>query len=96
VTAYAVHVCRRRLAAWHQFTPSWLPPAPEDMELSGDRDVVSLRQAITELHAQLAAARALDPANRPRGHQHLHLHGLDPGQVATILANYRKQGGDDR
>ncbi len=81
LTAYAVAAYRRRLAAWHHSPPAWLPPASEDMELSGDREVVSLRQAITELHAQLAAARAaLNSADRPGAHQHLHFHALDPGR----------------
>jgi hypothetical protein len=95
LTAYAVTVYRRRQhAAWPP-APDWLPATPEGVELPGDREVVSLRQAITELHAQLAAARALD-ADRPETHQHLHFHGVDPGQVAAILAAYRRQAGDDR
>jgi hypothetical protein len=94
LTAYAVIAYRRRLATW-QSTPGWLPPTPEEVELPGDREVVSLRQAITELHAQLIAAReALDSADRPEAHQHLHFHGLDPRQVAAILATHRTQGGD--
>jgi hypothetical protein len=97
LTAYAVTVYRRRHMAWHPSTPGWLSSAPEDVELPGDREVVSLRQAITELHAQLTAARAaLDSADRPETHQHLHFHGLDPGQVAAILAASRRQAGDDR
>jgi hypothetical protein len=97
LTAYAVTACRRYHTAWYHSTPSWLPPAPEDAELPGDREVVSLRQAITELHTQLTAARAaLDSADRPEAHQHFHFHGLDPDQVAAILAAYRRQAGDDR
>jgi hypothetical protein len=98
LTAYAVTAYRRRHEVRHQSAPSWLPPAPDNVELPGDREVVSLRQSITELHAQLAAARAaaLDAADRPEAHQHLHFHGLDPGQVAAILANYRGQAGEDR
>jgi hypothetical protein len=46
-------------------------------------DPVTLRQAITELHAQLLAARTdLPPADCS---QHLHLHGLTPAQVAVIM-----------
>jgi hypothetical protein len=73
---------------WPQPLPDHLPP------LDGDREVVSLRQAITELHAQLAAARALDPGHSSGVHQHLHFHGLDPAQVAAILAAYRQEAGD--
>jgi hypothetical protein len=74
-----------------------LRPGPDQVPLAGDRDVVSLRQAITELHAQLAAARAaLGAGHRPDAHQHLHIHGLDPAQVAAILAAYHRQAGDDQ
>jgi hypothetical protein len=63
--------------------------------LTGDREVVSLRRAITELHAQLAAARAaLDSGHPPGAHHHLHFHGLDPAQVAAILAAYRREAGE--
>jgi hypothetical protein len=93
----AVTVYRRRHRAAWLSAPDWLPPIPEDVELPGDREVVSLRQAITELHAQLTAARvALDAGHRPDAHQHLHFHGLDPGQVAAILAASRRQAGDGR
>jgi len=95
LTAYAVIAYRRRLAAW-QSAPGWFPPTPEEVELPGDREVVSLRQAITELHAQLAAARALDTGYSPGAHQHLHFHGLDPAQVAAILAAYQREAGDDQ
>jgi hypothetical protein len=94
--ACAAVAYRRRLTA-RQSTPAWLSSAPEDVELPGDREVVSLRQAITELHAQLTAARAtLDSAARPEAHQHLHFQGLDPDQVAAILAAYHREAGDDR
>jgi hypothetical protein len=49
-------------------------------------DPVPLRQAITELQAQILAARAgLRPADRSQ-HQHLHFHGLTPEQAAAIIA----------
>ncbi|MGH3201977.1 MAG: hypothetical protein ACRDOA_07115 [Streptosporangiaceae bacterium] len=48
------------------------------------REVVTLRQAVAELHDQLAAARALPPP--PARHEHLHFHGLAAEQVAAILA----------
>jgi|SRR5215468_5245730 len=96
LTVYAVIAYRRRLAAW-QSASGWLRPTPEEVELPGDREVVSLRQAITELQAQLTATRAaLDAADQTGAHQHLHFHGLDPVQVAAILADHRKQAGDDR
>jgi len=43
-----------------------------------------LRQAITELQAQLLVAYGLPGTDSPR-HQHLHLHGLTPEQVAVII-----------
>jgi hypothetical protein len=92
----AVIAYRRRLAARHQPQLLWPPPMPEEVERPGDGEVVSLRQAITELHAQLAARAALDAADRPKAHQHLHFHGLDPGQVAAILAAYDPEAGDGR
>jgi hypothetical protein len=95
LTGCAVIAYRHRRAAWHQPIPGHLPPVPDPVPLTGDREVVSLRQAITELHAQLAAARALDPA-RPSAHQHLHFHGLDPAQVAAILTAYHREGGEDQ
>jgi hypothetical protein len=50
----------------------------------GSREIVTLRQAVAELHDQLAAARALPPP--PARHEHLHFHGLAAEQVAAILA----------
>jgi hypothetical protein len=41
-----------------------------------------LRQAITELQAQLLAAHSSLPPDRS---QHLHLHGLTPEQAAAII-----------
>ena len=95
LTACAVLAYRHRRTAWHQTIPGHLPPASGRVPLPGDREVVSLRQAITELHAQLAAARALDAGHSPRAHQHLHFHGLDPAQVAAILAACRPEAGED-
>ena len=77
LTVYAVIAYRRRLAAW-QSASGWLRPTPEEVELPGDREVVSLRQAITELQAQLAAARALDAGHRPGAHQDLHFPKAKP------------------
>jgi hypothetical protein len=95
LAACVVVAYRRHRAAWHQSMPGSLPPVHENVALPGDREVVSLRQAITELHAQLIAARAaLDSAARPEAHQHLHFHGLDPGQVAAVLADHRRQAGE--
>jgi hypothetical protein len=85
---------RHRHATWHRPIPGLLPPESSEVPLAGDREVVSLRQAITELHAQLATARALDAGHRPGAHQHLHFHGLDPAQVAEILAAYRREAGE--
>ena len=92
--ACAVIACRHRHAAWHQSIPGPLPPVPGPVPLVGDREVVSLRHAITELHAQLVATRALDSDHSSDAHQHLHFHGLDPTEAAAILAAYRREAGD--
>jgi hypothetical protein len=94
LTVCIVLAYRHRHMAGHRPIPGHPPPGPGYMPLAGDREVVSLRQAITELHAQLAAARALDAGYRPGAHQHLHFHGLDPAQVDAILAAYRQEAGD--
>lgn len=97
LTGCAVIAYRRRHAAWHQPTPGHLPPIPDPVPLADDREVVSLHQAINELHAQLYASRAaLDAADRPVAHQHLHFHGLDPAQVTAILAAYHREAGEDQ
>jgi len=62
------------------------PAVPHDPARPVLVDPVPLRQAITELHAQLAAARAGLPPVDGSQHQHLHLHGLTPGQAAAIIA----------
>src|SRR5438045_2331704 len=71
---------------------TWLNPAPRGWpDVPGDppraalADPVTLRQAITELHAQLLAARAGLPAVDAARHQHLHFHGLTPEQAAEII-----------
>jgi hypothetical protein len=66
--------------------PSCWPVAPDDSSRAVNADPVPLRQTITELHAQLLAARAgLPPVDGAR-HQHLHFHGLSPDQAAAIIA----------
>jgi hypothetical protein len=60
------------------------PGVPGDPPRPVLDDPVTLRQAITELQAQLLAAHGgLPPADRS---QHLHLHGLTPEQAAAIIA----------
>jgi hypothetical protein len=92
---FAVLVYRRRHVPHHELTAGTLRSGPDHVPLAADREVVSLRQAITELQTQLYATRAALPADhRPGVHQHLHFHGLDPAQVAAILAAYRRQAGE--
>jgi hypothetical protein len=59
---------------------------PGDPPRAANADPVTLRQAITELQAQLWAARAGLPAADGARHQHLHFHGLTPEQAAAIIA----------
>src|SRR5262245_56423171 len=73
----AVAACRRyqqaeQLDAARYFWPVVLGDPPPGV----NADPVPLRQAITELHAQLLAARGGLPASEGSRHQHLHLHGL--------------------
>jgi hypothetical protein len=82
---YVVLACRRyqqqdtRLNA----APRGWPDVPGDPPRAVLDDPVTLRQAITELQAQLLAAHGgLPPADCS---QHLHLHGLTPEQAAAII-----------
>jgi hypothetical protein len=82
---YVVLVCRRyqQPGAWLNAAPHGWPGVPVDPPRAGLDDPVTLRQAITELQAQLLAARGgLPPADCS---QHLHLHGLTPEQAAAIM-----------
>ena len=81
---YVVAACRRhQQATVLEAAPSW-PAVPVDPPRAVNADPVTLRQAITELQAQLLAARAgLPAADRS---QHLHFHGLSPEQAAAIIA----------
>ena len=84
---YVVAACRRyQQASALEAARSW-PMVPEDAPRAVLDDPVPLRQAITELHAHLLAARAGLPA--ASHHQHLHFHGLTPGQVAAIMAEWQ-------
>jgi len=81
---YVVATCRRyqqAIAEQHHG-----PVVPDDRPRVGNADPVTLRQAITELQAQLLSARNGLPAADPSQHQHLHFHGLTPGQAAAIIA----------
>ena len=85
---YAVAACRR----YHQATAldaaqqlHW-PVMPDDPPRLANADPVTLRQAITELQAQLLAARGGLPIADGTRHQHLHLHGLTPEQAAAIIS----------
>jgi hypothetical protein len=81
---YVVAACRRyQQASMLEAARSW-PIVPEDAPRAVNADPVTLRQAITELQAQLLASRAGPPA--ASHHQHLHFHGLTPEQAAAIVA----------
>jgi hypothetical protein len=94
LSACVVLAYRNRPAAWRQPIPGPFPSPPGPMPLAGGREVVSLSHAITALHAQLAATRALNNGHPSGAHQHLHFHGLDPGEVAAILAAYQRELGE--
>jgi hypothetical protein len=77
--------CRYQQATALDAAQHHWPVVPEDPPRAVNADPVSLRQAITELQAQLWAARAGLPAADTSQHQHLHLHGLTPDQAAAII-----------
>jgi hypothetical protein len=84
---YVVAACRRyQQATALEAAQHHLPVVPEDPPRAVLDDPVTLRQAITELQAQLLIARAGLPAADTSQHQHLHFHGLTPEQVAAIIA----------
>jgi hypothetical protein len=84
---YVVAACRRYRQAERLDAPPYCwPVPPDDPGRAVNADPVPLRQAITELHAQLLAARAGHPTIGGSRHQHLHFHGLTPDQAAAIIA----------
>jgi hypothetical protein len=84
---YVVLTCRRyqQQDTWLNAAPPGWPTLPGDPPRAVLDDPVTLRQAITELQAQLLAARADLPAAESARHQHLHLHGLTPEEAAAII-----------
>ena len=90
---YIVAVCRRyqQQETWLNAVPRGWPDVPGDPSRAVLDDPVTLRQAITELQAQLLAARTGLPAADAPPHQHLHLHGLTSHQAAAIIAELQAQ-----
>jgi hypothetical protein len=90
---YVVIACRRyqQQDAWLNAGPHAWPVVPDDPPRAVLADPVTLRQAITELQAQLLATRAGLPAVDGSRHQHLHLHGLTPEQAAAIITELQAQ-----
>ena len=84
---YVVLACRRyqQHDTWLNAAPHGWPDLPGDPPRAVLDDPVTLRQAITELQAQLLAARAGVPVTDSSRHQHLHFHGLTPEQAAAII-----------
>jgi len=85
---YVVLACRRyqKQDAWLNSAPHRWPDVPGDPPRAVLDDPVPLRQAITELQAQLLAARADLPTVDAARYQHLHFRGLTPEQAAIIIA----------
>jgi hypothetical protein len=83
---YVVAACRRyqHVTALGSAQRRW-PVVPKDPPRAVNADPVPLRQAITELQAQLWATRTGLPAADASQHQHLHFHGLTPDQAAAII-----------
>ena len=84
---YVVLACRRyqQQERWLNAAPRGWPDVPDDPPRAVNADPVTLRQAITELQAQLWAAHGALPAVDRSEHQHLHFHGLTPEQVTAIM-----------
>ena len=80
---YVVLACRRyqqQQDTWLNAAPHRWPDVPGDPPRAVLDDPVPLRQAITELQAQLLAARGGLPPVDCSHHQHLHFHGLTPSR----------------
>jgi hypothetical protein len=94
---YVVLTCRRyqQQDTWLNAAPPGWPTLPGDPPRAVLDDPVTLRQAITELQAQLLAAHRDLPPAAAAGSQHLHLHGLTPEQIAVIMTELqdRHHGG---
>lgn len=90
---YVVLACRRyqQQETWLNAAPRGWPDVPGDPPRAVLDDPVTLRQAITELQAQLLAARAGLPAVDRGQHQHLHLHGFTSQQAAAIITELQAQ-----
>jgi hypothetical protein len=71
------------------------PGRPDQLTaaVQAGRELVTLRQAVEELHAQLSAARPGLPIEGR--HEHLHFHGLAAEQVAAVLAARQQTRPDD-
>jgi predicted membrane channel-forming protein YqfA (hemolysin III family) len=84
---YVVLACRRyqQHDAWLNAGPHGWPEVPGDPPPAVNADPVPLRQAITELQAQLLATRSGLPTVDRSEHQHLHFHGLTTEQAAAII-----------
>jgi hypothetical protein len=87
LVGYVVLACRRyqQQDTWLNAAPRGRPDLPGDPPRAVLADPVTLRQAITELQAQLWAAHGGPPPADCSQHQHLHFHGLTPEQVAAIM-----------
>jgi len=85
---YQQHTARLDAAAY-------LSLAQADAPRAVAADPVVLRQALTDLLIPLLADGA-DSAVGHGSHQHLHLHGLTPGQAAAILAELQARHYVDR
>jgi hypothetical protein len=95
---YVVIACRRyqQQTDWLNAAPHGWPDVTDDPPRAVNADPVTLRQAITELQAQLLAARTGLPVAERSQHQHLHFHGLTPERAAAIiteLQNRHQPGG---
>jgi hypothetical protein len=86
LACHVVAACRRYQQETARLdAAAYLSLAQTDAPRAVAADPVVLRQVLTDLLIPLLAERAGSPVSHG-SHQHLHLHGLTPGQAAAMLA----------
>jgi hypothetical protein len=78
-------------AAWRRQHPAALPLWRVDPDAAAAEAIRTRQQAQLPAGAQRQGL----PPSQVHNHQHLHLHGLSPEQVAEIIRDTRSNGGTD-
>jgi hypothetical protein len=61
-----------------------------------DQEIATLRQAVEDLHARLAARQGFGDRPGLERHEHVHFHGLAAEQIAAVLAARQHARPQDR